>query len=115
MDLLTIVAVCTAIIAGLLGYYVWENYKIIEKINDDINDIRIEIKKLKDEQLLDAKYQRCAMLLVQGLYNIHPKGGKLKAQDINYIKEFLDERADYLLKINPIKEDKKMSGVENEV
>lgn len=97
-----LLAIAIAIVAGLFGYYVYETTKIIEHLNDDITDLRVKLVKMSEEQLVDAKYNRCAMLLVQGLYNIHPKGGKLRSEDIEYIKNFLDERSDYLLKLNKI-------------
>ena len=98
--MIKILALACALIAGILGYFVFKYGKLIDRLYEENSAILHNIAKLEEGKIYNETYQRATMLLVQGLYNNYSKGGSLRKSDIEFIQKFLDGRSDYKLKLN---------------
>lgn len=98
--MIKILALACALMAGILSYFVFKYGKIIDRLYEENSAILHSIVKLEEDNIYDGNFQKCTMLLVQGLYNNYAKGGSLRKSDIEFIQKFLDGRSDYKLKLN---------------
>lgn len=99
-----ILCFCVASLGALFAWYIWKSNKTINQLIDCSEFYKKAIRDLDGASLKDAEYIQCCLLLIEGLYNVHPKGGKLRKEDIDFIKKVLDKKTDYVMKLNPIKD-----------
>lgn len=92
-----ILCICVASLGAVFAWYIWKSNKTVNSLIDSVEYLKKNLDQNSEEAL-------AVSLLVQGLYNAHPKGGKLRKEDIDFIKKVLDKKTNYLMKLNPIKE-----------